>query len=274
MEKVSVLMSVYCKENPTFLKESIQSLLKQTLVPNEILIIKDGPLTPELDQVLTDFEREYPKIFNIHVLEENHGLAYALAYGVKHAKYEYIARMDSDDIAAPDRIEDQLKQMTKNYYDIYGGQIAEFEGTIGHIIAKREVPTEMKEIAEFAHRRNPFNHMTVMFRRSKILELGNYHELVGFEDYDLWIRAIQKQYHLGNSNDIYVYVRAGHDMMNRRGGISYIKENYQARRQFKRENFYTIKDFLITVLGVTATSLIPSKLRYFIYYNLNLLRKR
>lgn len=269
MGKVSVLMSVYCKENPTFLKKSIQSLLKQTLVPNEILIIKDGPLTPELDQVLTDFEHEYPKIFNIHALEENHGLAYALAYGVKHAKYEYIARMDSDDIAAPDRIEDQLKQMTKNYYDIYGGQIAEFENSIKEIIAKREVPTDLYTIKEFAHRRNPMNHMTVMFKRSTILEIGNYHQVVGFEDYDLWIRAIQAGCKLGNSEEIYVYVRAGHDMMKRRGGWDYIKANFNARKIFaKEDDFYNAKDFLITTLGITVTSMIPDKLRYFIYYKL------
>lgn len=268
MEKFSVLMSVYQKENAEYLEKSLQSLLEQTLIPNEILIIKDGPLTEKLDQVIDKFSIQYPNLFEIYSLNENHGLAYALAYGVQKAKYEYIARMDSDDIAVPERMEKQIKAMIKGHFDVYGGQIAEFEGTIENIIAKREVPTEMKAIEDFAHRRNPFNHMTVMFRKNKIVELGNYHELAGFEDYDLWIRAIQKQYRLGNSNDVYVYVRAGRDMMNRRGGISYIKENYRARRQFKRENFYTIKDFLITTLGVTATSLIPDKLRYFIYYKL------
>nr|WP_321315629.1 glycosyltransferase [uncultured Ligilactobacillus sp.] len=272
MEKISVLMSVYYKENPKYLRESLQSLLNQTQIPDEILLIKDGPLTVALDNVIDEFEEAYPQIFTIKALKENHGLAYALAYGVKEAKYEYIARMDSDDIAVPERLATQLIEMTKNYYDIYGGQIVEFEGTTENIIAKREVPTDLYHIKQFAHRRNPMNHMTVMFKRSVILELGNYHEINGFEDYDLWVRAIMAGCKLGNSSETFVYVRAGHDMVGRRGGWNYVKENFEVRKAFKDEGFYNTKDFLVTTLGMTATSMIPDKLRYFIYYKM--LRKQ
>ena len=268
MEKISVLMSVYRKENPEYLKKSIDSLLKQTLDPNEIVIIKDGPLTSELNHVLNNYLKDYPTLFSVYEFKENHGLAYALAYGVQHAKYEYIARIDSDDVAATDRLEKQLKAMVKDNYDIYGGQIEEFETETKEIIAKREVPTDLYHIKEFAHRRNPMNHMTVMFRRSKILEIGNYHGINGFEDYELWVRAIQAGYKLGNSEDVFVYVRAGHDMMSRRGGLSYIKNNFEARKVFKQSGFYNSKDFLITTVGIAATSLIPDKLRYFVYYKL------
>lgn len=268
MEKVSVLMSVYYKESAQNLEKSIESLLKQTLIPNEIIIVEDGPLTNELNQIIDYFVTQYPNLFSIYSLTENHGLAYALSYGIKKAKNEYIARMDSDDISVPDRLEKQLNQMVTGYYDIYGGQVAEFEDHEQNIIASREVPTDLYSIKQFAHRRNPMNHMTVMFRRSKILELGNYHELNGFEDYDLWIRAILAGYKLGNSNDILVYVRAGHDMMKRRGGWTYIKENYEARKEFTKNGFYNLKDFLVTTLGVTATSMIPDKLRYLVYYKL------
>ena len=268
MEKVSVLMSVYRKESPEYLEESIDSLLKQTLNPNEIVIIKDGPLTSKLNHVLNDYLKDYPTLFSVYEFKENHGLAYALAYGVQHAKYEYIARMDSDDIAATKRLERQLKAMCDGNYDIYGGQIEEFETSTEEIIARREVPVDLCHIKEFAHRRNPMNHMTVMFRRSKILEIGNYHGINGFEDYELWVRAIQAGYNLGNSKDVFVYVRAGHDMMGRRGGIDYIKNNFKTRKAFKQSGFYNLSDFLITTFGMTVTSLIPNKLRYFVYYKL------
>lgn len=268
MEKISVLMSVYRKENPQYLTKAIDSLLKQTLAPNEIIVIKDGPLTSELNHVLNNYLKDYPTLFSVYEFQENHGLAYALAYGVQHAKYEYIARMDSDDIAVADRLEKQIQAMVSGQYDIYGGQIEEFETSTKNIIAKREVPTDLYHIKEFAHRRNPMNHMTVMFRKSKILEIGNYHGIAGFEDYELWVRAIQAGYKLGNSEDVYVYVRAGHDMVGRRGGVDYIKSNFEVRKEFKQTGFYNAKDFLITTVGITATSLIPDKLRYFVYYKL------
>ena len=107
-------MSVYRKENPEYLKKSIDSLLKQTLDPNEIVIIKDGPLTSELNHVLNNYLKDYPTLFSVYEFKENHGLAYALAYGVQHAKYEYIARMDSDDVAATDRLEKQLKAIMED----------------------------------------------------------------------------------------------------------------------------------------------------------------
>lgn len=268
MKKVSVLMSVYRKENPQYLKKAINSLLKQTQIPDEIEIIKDGPLTKKLEKVLTDFKGQYPHLFTIYGFKHNHGLAYALCYGVVHAQNEYIARMDSDDIAASDRLEKQIKAMTKGNYDIYGGQIKEFENTTKEIIAKREVPLTLNAIKKFAHRRNPMNHMTVMFKKDKILDLGNYHPINGFEDYDLWIRAIEAGLKLGNSTNTYVYVRAGYEMTQRRGGLRYILENFKARKEFKENGFYNTEDFLITTLGGTVTSLVPNKLRYFIYYKL------
>lgn len=268
MEKVSVLMSVYRNEKASYLYKAIQSMLTQTVMPAEIVIVADGPLIPSLKKVLHDYQCKYPDIFSIYYLAQNHGLAYALAYGLQRCKYNLVARMDTDDIAVPQRLAWSLKAMAAHHYDIYGGQIAEFDGDENNIIAHRKVPFKQADIVRFAHRRNPMNHMSVMYRRDKILKIGNYHSLNGFEDYDLWVRALRAGYQLGNDERVFVYVRAGKEMMARRGGFDYLKRNIKMRFLFYKEHFYSWQDLFITTLGISVTNLMPEKLRYLIYYKL------
>lgn len=266
--QVSVLMAVYRNEVPAYFRKAIQSMLDQTVPPQEMVIVADGPLTPALEVVLTTYQQQYPQLFSIYHLAKNHGLAYALAYGLQRCKYNLVARMDADDIAAPQRLAWSLQAMQQGDYDIYGGQTAEFDGDETNIVAYRNVPLHQDEIVKFAHRRNPMNHMSVMYKRDKILKLGNYRAFAGFEDYDLWVRAIEAGYHFGNDEHIFVYVRAGQDMMDRRGGVDYLKRNIKMRLVFYREHFYNWRDLVITLGGVTATNLLPPKLRYLIYYKL------
>ena len=267
-DKVSVLMSVYHNEVPDYFRKAIQSMLDQTVVPQEFVIVADGPLTPDLEAVLTDYQQQYPTIFSIYHLKHNHGLAYALAYGLQRCRNNLVARMDADDIAAPQRLAWSLQAMQRGHYDVYGGQTAEFDGDESNIVAYRNVPLKQTAIMKFAHRRNPMNHMSVMYKRDKILKIGNYRAFDGFEDYDLWVRALQAGYHFGNDRHVFVYVRAGEEMMTRRGGFDYLKRNIKMRLVFYKEHFYNWRDLIITLGGVTATNLLPPKLRYLIYYKL------
>ena len=218
-QKYSVLMSVYFREKAQFLIDSIESMLTQTVVPNEIVIVKDGKLTRELDEVIDQYKSKYDKLFNIVELEKNIGLGLALAEGVKHCKNELIARMDSDDISVKDRCEKQLiKYQEEPELDIVGSSIAEFIDNINNVQAYRILPESDEEIKKFARRRNPFGHPSVMLRKSKVLEAGNYRSYYLVEDYDMWIRMIEHEARCYNFQEILVFMRVSTNFYKRRAG--------------------------------------------------------
>ncbi|MBU7560098.1 glycosyltransferase [Levilactobacillus brevis] len=264
--KFSVLMSVYIKERPEYLQASLNSLVKQTVLPSEIVLVEDGPLSDELNQVVEKFDEAYPKLFRIKKLSKNKGLGKALNIGLLACENELVARMDSDDIAVENRFAIQLTTMIREDLDIYGGQIIEFTNDIKNTLAKRIVPLQNNKIIKFAHKRNPFNHMTVMFKKSKIQMLGSYRTKPGYEDYDLWVRAIIAGLKLKNDPGILVYVRAGEDMVNRRGGIDYIKSIIGMRMNFFKLGFYTKYDLFVTISTSTLSAILPTKIRYLFYY--------
>ena len=186
LQNYSVLMSVYYKEKPEWLKESIESILNQTIPTNDFVIIKDGKLTEELDDIISEYCKRYPDILNVIELENNVGLGPALKIGVNACKNELIARMDSDDISVKDRCEKQLiKYQEEPELDIVGSSIAEFIDNINNVQAYRILPESDEEIKKFARRRNPFGHPSVMLRKSKVLEAGNYRSYYLVEDYDM-----------------------------------------------------------------------------------------
>lgn len=264
--KFSVLMSVYIKERPEYLQASLNSLVKQTVLPSEIVLVEDGPLSDELNQVVEKFDEAYPKLFRIKKLSKNKGLGKALNIGLLACENELVARMDSDDIAVENRFAIQLTTMIREDLDIYGGQIIEFTNDIKNTLAKRIVPLQNNKIIKFAHKRNPFNHVTVMFKKSKIQMLGSYRTKPGYEDYDLWVRAIIAGLKLKNDPGILVYVRAGEDMVNRRGGIDYIKSIIGMRMNFFKLGFYTKYDLFVTISASTLSAILPTKIRYLFYY--------
>ena len=209
----SVLMSIYKKEKPEYFSLCMKSLFEQSIIPTEIVIVKDGPLTEELDNIIDEYINKYPNILKTVPLEINQGLGKALAIGVENCSHELIARMDTDDICAPDRFEIQLKEFEKNTdLDILGSCIIEFESTPNNVLSERNVPLEHNDIYNFARKRNPFNHMTVMYKKSKVLEAGNYQPPNGFEDYYLWARMLVNGCKAKNISKPLVYARTGLDM--------------------------------------------------------------
>lgn len=186
----SILMSVYKNENPQFLKESIESMLAQTVVSDDFVIIKDGPLTNELNQILEIFMKKIDYI-HIYDLVENQGLGRALRYGMLKCKNELIARMDSDDIAVPERCKLQIDEFNKNpRLELAGSFVEEFSVDSHKIEALKIMPCTNEEIFKYAKRRNPFNHSTVMFRKSSILKRGSYSELRRSQDFELFNRVV------------------------------------------------------------------------------------
>ena len=182
-EKFSVLMSLYIKEKPEYFKACMDSILSQTVRPDQIVIVKDGPITAELEQMLEQYTLQDPSLYTLVPLETNRGLGLALAEGVLHCRNELIARMDTDDICRPDRFEVQLSEFEQDpMLDVCGSHIVEFEDDPSRIVTQRRVPLTDAEIKAYQKRRDGVNHVTVMFRKSKVLAAGNYQSCLLMED--------------------------------------------------------------------------------------------
>ena len=268
-KKFSVLMSLYINETQENFIECMDSLFAQTVMPTEIVVVKDGPLNPILDESLDQYQRTYPEMIRVVGYEKNCGLGYALAYGVKSCQYELIARMDTDDIARKDRFEKQLKEFSDNpNLIICGSHIVEFVGTPQNIKACRCVPLEDEQIRRSGKWRNPFNHMTVMFRKSKILAVGSYESYLLMEDYVLWAKALQSK--LGtvkNIDDYLVYARAGDGLMERRGGISYLKKYIAGKRRMMELGYINSFQCIFSILSQLVVSTLPLNIRSLVFAN-------
>jgi glycosyltransferase involved in cell wall biosynthesis len=241
--KFSVLISVYQKENPDFLRVALESIwFRQSLQPSEIVLVCDGPLNKELDQVIDIFSLSAP--LKVCTLEKNSGLGIALSKGLNICSNEIVARMDSDDISVPDRFEKQLKFMTDHpEIDILGANIAEFKESSDNVCSYRRLPSKFNEIIHFAKKRNPLNHMTVVFRKTAVINAGNYQPFYGYEDYYLWIRMLQNGSIIGNIPENLVFARIGNKMHSRRHGFKLFKQELKLLKELLRINFLTNSDY-------------------------------
>ena len=191
MEKYSVLMSLYQKENVLFFRMAVDSMLNQTIRPDEIVIVEDGILTDELYAALEEYRLKEPQIFKTVVNKKNMGLGLALNRGLEACTNELVARMDTDDISKVDRCEKQLRKfIEKPELAIVGAWVDEFFSSPHQILSTRKVPCGGMDIYEFAKRRSAFNHPVVMYRKSKVLEHGGYSDLRRNQDVDLFGRML------------------------------------------------------------------------------------
>lgn len=264
-QNYSVLMSVYSKEKAEYLRESIDSMLNQTVPPQDFVVVCDGILGDELYQVIYEKKQQQPECFQIVQLPENRGLGEALEEGLAYCRNELVARMDSDDISAPKRCEWQLNVFKEKNVSIVGGAIQEFEEEISRAGAVRRVPEFEDEIVKYAKKRNPFNHPAVMFKKSDVLKAGSYVSCRGFEDYHLWIRMLAKGMKGYNLQKVLVYMRIGDGMYKRRGGFSYLKDMVEFRRFMLESGYINRLEFLSSVVVRGIVILIPADVRKIIY---------
>lgn len=264
-KKYSVLMSVYYKEKPKYLEESISSMLRQTIPPSDFVIVCDGTLTPKLEEVLDDVQSTNPGLFQIVRLKERRGLGKALNAGLCRCKYELVARMDSDDISRKKRCEMQLPVFENPEIALVGGTVWEFEGSLNHLKSRRVMPEKSEEIFVFARRRNPFNHPAVMYRKSAVQKAGGYRGCPYFEDYDLWTRMLAQGAKGYNVQEPVLYMRAGDEMYKRRGGMAYARRALVFRYRLYRRGFSRWNDFIVSAGGQLAVCLVPNEFRREIY---------
>lgn len=263
----SVAISVYKNDNPEFFDRALCSITdEQTLMPSEIVLVVDGPVPSEIDEVIEKYQTKYP-IFNIIRFEENQGLGNALRVAIENANYSLIARMDSDDISLPTRFERQIQFFLDNPdTDIVGGDITEFIGNEDNVVAKRSVPCDNKEIKEYMKTRCPLNHVSVVYKRDAVLNCGNYLDLFWNEDYYLWIRMAEGGCIMANTGEVAVNVRTGQDMYKRRGGMKYFKSEYFLQKYMLKHKMIGKVTFTLNVLKrFIIQVLCPPSVRGFIF---------
>lgn len=265
--KFTVLISVYKKENPIYLSECLDSVLSNTVLPDEIIIVKDGELTAELDSVLDSY-CEADSTIKLIPLKENCGLGRALSEGLKYCSYDMVARMDTDDICASDRFETQLNYLQSHEeVSLVGGYITEFIDDKANIVSMRKVPLSFEDIKVYSKKRNPVNHVSVMFRKKDILDVGGYQKVkdVGYEDYDLWIRLIMAGCVIENIDKVLVNVRVGADMYKRRGNKKRLKTALFFRKKLWKLHYYGFFSYVLYSAETIAFACVPSFVRKFLY---------
>lgn len=295
--RYSVLMSVYNKENPEYFRAALSSIFHQTVLPTEIVLVCDGPLTAALDAVILEYEdscsKDTPRsgqtdmddcvmpdgkldmpgtVFRVVRLAENGGLGKALNEGLRHCSCEWIARMDTDDLAAPDRCEKQLGYLEQHpEVDALSGTIAEFQGDAldvqmaeKAVTSYKTVPQTPEEISGYIKQRNPINHPCVMFKKSSVELSGGYQPCPYFEDYDLWVRMYRDHVVFANLPDTLLYMRVN-GMHQRRGGIQYAKHIVEFRMKMYRYQVITFGEFLPMTVARVLVSLMPNGVRKYLY---------
>lgn len=261
--KFSVLMSLYVKEQPQFLLECLESLRQQTRLADEIVLIFDGPVTEALESAVEKYQDLLP--LKLVKLAQNRGLGKALNEGLLHCSYEWVFRMDTDDICAPQRFEKQVAFIEQHPDTvIFGGQIAEFGQHIDDIVSYRQVPLNAQAIVDFTRKRCPFNHMTVAYRKTEVLAAGGYQDLQ--EDYYLWINLVAKfPQQVANLPDILVYARVGNGMVGRRRGMSQAKCEWNLFKLKQRLKLQSTLSGLVVFALRVIPRLLPLSLLKIVY---------
>ena len=262
-KKYSVLMSLYKKENPEYLKLAIDSMLNQTVAPDEIVLVEDGPLTDELYAVLD----EYPMLHRVKN-ETNLGLGLALNVGLKECRNELVARMDTDDCSKPDRCEKQLQRfLEKPYLAIVGSHIDEFIGATSNVISQRIVPTTSEEIYKFAKKRSAFNHPAVMYSKTAVLENNGYADLKRNQDVDLFGRMQFNGYKAENIDEALLWFRSSDELAKRRKSWQNTWSYIATIRKFWKMGYSSFADYAIVGIAQTGMYVMPIKLQNYIYKN-------
>lgn len=272
MLKFSVIMSIYKNDQPELVKVALDSLLQQTLLPNEIVIVGDGPIPALLEKDVENLRFQVSnKALPIEVTylpqEKNGGLGEAMRIAAEAAKYDYLARMDSDDICLPDRFEKQMRCFEEDpNLSIVGGMITEFEGEPENVFAKRILPLEDAEIKKMMRGRCAVNHVTVIFKKADLMKAGNYQPFWKQEDHYLWARMMLAGCTFKNIPDIVVNVRSGRDQFARRGGWKFFKSEVRMFWFMYKNKLISFGYFLyICAIRGTVQFLMPNWLRTWVY---------
>lgn len=263
--KFSVSMCVYGGDNPNHFEIAVDSIIKQTIKPSEIVLVVDGPVQDELNEKIIKYEEN--ELFKVIRLEENQGHGIARKIGLENCTYDIIAIMDADDISINDRFEKQIKCFeNESDISIVGSQISEFIGDPENIVGNRIVPCNDKDIKEYAKKRCPMNLVTVMFKKDDINSVGGFIDWYCEEDYYLWLRMILADMKFKNIDEVLVNVRVGKEMYNRRGGLKYFQSERKLQKYMKKNKMIGFGTYFMNVTKrFIVQVLLPNKIRGFVF---------
>ena len=271
---ISVLMSIYLNTDPTELLSCLKSISDQSLLPSQVVVVLDGPVKSDVLNVLDTYRKQAPFSVDLLKLPENRGLGAALADGLEVCRHDLVARVDTDDINLPNRLEIQHQYLEAfPEISVVGGYMEEVylrdDKTVSRV---RSVPTDNKSIIKSSRFRNPLNHPTVMFRKTHVLQSGNYEPLLWFEDYYLWARMIVKGYQLANIERVLVRTSADNQYFVRRGGLHYIRQEIDLTKKLRAIGFHNIFHSIRFIAVRIGIRIIPARYRSWLYFRI--LRKQ
>jgi len=245
----SVCMSVYQNDNPTDFMVSVHSIYTdQTIKPNEIILVVDGPINKDLEGIIRSLEQEID-VLRVIALKDNMGHATARQTGLEAASNELIAVMDADDIAVPTRFEQQLRAFNEHpEVSVVGGIIKEFIEMPDNVVGTRVCPEKDEDIKLYLKSRCPMNLVTVMLKKSDVQAVGGYQDWYCEEDYYLWIRLTLAGYQFYNIQNNLVNVRVGEKMYQRRGGMRYFKSESLLQKYMLAHKIIKLPQYIYNVL--------------------------
>ena len=263
------MLSVYRNDRLPRCKEALESLYAQS-EPSDIFVQVDGPIGSELEAFLVK-EREEGRLAYLGRRSENIGLAASLnelLNRVMAAGYEYIARMDADDISIPDRFGKQLHYLTEHPdVDVLGGSIEEFtDDRSYHKIV--HYPLEHEHMFRFFKKRVPLAHVTAMFRRTFFEKAGFYPTSSPTnEDTLLWMKGFTAGCGFANLPDVLVKVRVSKDFFSRRGGVRKAWNDFRDRLEVIHTLGYNLDAYFYAV-AMLGVNLAPSFVKKILYKKL------
>jgi glycosyltransferase involved in cell wall biosynthesis len=268
MENYSILTTVCKNDSPEFLKQSIDSMLAQTVLTNDYVIVADGPLTEELDEVLVGYENTH-NFFNIVRLSENGGLGVALREGLKCCKNDLVARLDADDLSMPTRCEKQLALFDSDPdLVIVGSDMYEFDSNPDEITALKHMPSSPEQIYKYGKRRNAFNHSSVMYRKSVIEEHGSYSTMRRSQDIELFSKILYAGCKCRNINEPLIKFRCGDTRVKRKKKWSNVKSDLRIFKNNYKMGYAGFGDYLYVIITQIGFFILPTKLAGYLYMKL------
>jgi glycosyltransferase involved in cell wall biosynthesis len=257
----SLLMSVYAGDRPEFLRRAfLSTVVEQQRRPAEVVLVQDGPMAPALLACVEELCALSPVPVRRVLLIENGGLARALQAGLAACTHDVVARMDADDVSLPDRFAVQLPEIEAGA-DLVGTALLEIGSDEQDVVGVRTPPTQPEVIARTARLHDPFNHPTVVYRRSAVAAAGGYEHLPLMEDYWLFARMIANGAQVTNSERALVKYRVGAGAYTRRGGHRLLRAELALQGCFLRSGFVTRRQYLRNVAVRGLYRLVPAAVR-------------
>ncbi len=264
----SLLLSAYAGDSPDFLRLAFSSSVQeQTRRPDQVVLVQDGPVPDALAGTIADLVATSPVPVQHLVLEENTGLGPALDRGLETCTHEIVARMDADDVSRPDRFERQLP-LVEAGADIVGSGLLEFGSSVDDVVGRRTPPVDPDQIRRVIGFRDPFNHPTIVYRKSAVLAAGGYTDMALMEDYLLFTRMVAAGARPANIAEPLVYYRVGAGAYARRGGRALFRSEVALQRRFRRLGITTRGQYLRNVAVRGGYRLVPEPLRKIAYRRL------